>query len=283
MSKFIDTYKNIMAPMPSLPCYGLGELVVYDGLRWAVTAFKPNEKEGVWMYDLEAVDGSDEKRKAVFELGLMKSYLLNKSQIVEKPGSSTHSEKWDRCVEHVEENSNGVNAYAVCTAMLGDESFKSMDNMTFDEKIKMYMGKLGISAAGPIPRSLLAAQDLEGTTRKGYALRKSTDLANFAVWYYDKYGSQKCSVYNNMIDAEAYARILEVLGFQDIKIMKGVVEQTGKQLTRIAIKAEDAETSEKKSLTENIKAIQLRRQKATLEARGVGKSFSQGWKEMNKK
>ena len=85
---------------------------------------------------------------------------------VEKPGASTHTAKWDRCVEHVKASGSGADPYAVCTAMLGDESFKSMDEGKFNEVLDKALGSFGIAAAGPIPESLLARQDLEGTTSR---------------------------------------------------------------------------------------------------------------------
>jgi hypothetical protein len=46
-----------------------------------------------------------------------------------------HTARWKRCVEHVQEAHPDVNAYAVCTAVLGDESFKSMDDKSFLDEI----------------------------------------------------------------------------------------------------------------------------------------------------
>lgn len=89
---------------------------------------------------------------------------------------TSHTDRWDRCVEHVKGNSPGADPFAVCTAMLGDESFKAMEEPKFNEMIDKaleQMGKdsfgiggIGISAAGPIPESKLARQDLEGSTTK---------------------------------------------------------------------------------------------------------------------
>lgn len=287
MSKiFKQAYKDIMMPMPSLPLYGLGELIVYDGLRWEVTGFEPNEKEGCWVYDLCAVDGSEKKKMGVHELGLMKSY---KKSLVEKPGaSSIHTPKWDRCVKEVEANGSG-NAYAICTSMMGESSFKSMNEDDFAEKVRTYLHKLGIADAGPVPNSLLSRQDLEPETRKGMVayMRKSVEKSvpdTYAVWYYDREGAQKCATYNNLQEAEAFARVIEDIGFKNIKILtKGQVETTGKQLERAAAKAEDAETDEKKSIVENIKAIQIRRQKATIEARKSHPPFSSFWRANGKK
>ncbi len=305
--------------------------------------------------------------------------------LVEKPGDSQHSEKWDRCVADVKASGKGDSAYAICTAAMKSID-KSMSDDDFANKIKYYMQKLGIAEAGPIPNTLLSRQDLEGETRKSLkkgmsqeevlvehykglsitqlneggfggpyrpidafyvvphpeagefsSLRDArtwidnlakkttksfkdfwkdashdqadrdeareakrlreeearrqvttaknyTDLNDFAVWYYDSNGAQRCAIFGNHIDAEAYASIVEAMGYKDIKIMKGQVEQTGKQLQTAAAKAEDVETEEeKKSLVDNIKAIQLKRQKATLQVRqnGTKKSFKQYWKDEN--
>lgn len=264
---FKEAYEKLQNPMPSLPLYGLGEIVSYGGHRWEITAFEPNEKDGCWVYDLKRVDGTDESKDGINELGIGKSYR------VEKPGSSVHTSKWDRCVEHVEQNSDGVNAYAVCTAMLGNDSFKSMDDVGFEEKIKYYMEKLGIAGAGPIPNSLLAEQDLEGETLTGKMIQKSSlDFNNFAVWYYDPSGAQKCAVFGNYTDAEAYAQILDAMEFKDIKIMKTGTEET------------EMEPKEKNSLVENIKANQIRRQKASMRdrAKNTTKSFKQVWNSIKK-
>jgi hypothetical protein len=276
MSKFTEVWKDIAMPPPSLPLFGLGEIVSYGGYRWEVTGFEVNKKESCWMYDLKRVDGSNETENNIHEPGLIKSY--KKSEYVEKPSASSHTANWDSCVEHVENNSKGVNAYAVCTAMLGDESFKSMAEPTFGEKIKMYMHKLGIAGAGPIPTSLLAEQDLEGREK---SIEKGTDLNNFAVWYYDPSGARKCAVFGHLIDADAYARIVESLGYKNVQIMKGQVEQTGKELKEAAEDAEDAKETETKSLVNRIKNIQLKRQNAIMRARGTetNKSFKQAWNE----
>ncbi len=209
--------------------------------------------------------------------------------LVEKPGNSTHSAKWDRCIEEVKASGKGKNAYAICTAAMGDESFKSMDDSTFDEKIKTYLHKLGIAGAGPIPNSLLSKQDLVGPKiditrldREWFVnSEKSQDINNFAVWYYDSEGARKCAVFGSSVDAEAYARIVEALGYKDVSIMKGQVEVTDKKLEEAQKEAEEAENKkEVKSITERIKNIQLKRQKAILNIRGLTKSFKQKWSEI---
>ena len=73
-----------------------------------------------------------------------------KSQEFEKPGAGTHSAKWDRCVSEVKESGKGKNAYGIYAA-IGSGLTKDMNDNEFGEKIKMYMQKLGISGAGPIP------------------------------------------------------------------------------------------------------------------------------------
>ncbi len=84
-----------------------------------------------------------------------------KSTRVEKPGNATHTPKWDRCVAHVKQSTPGADPYAVCTSVLGDEAVKSMDDAKFDRVLDK---ALGVVAAGPIPESKLARQDLEGST-----------------------------------------------------------------------------------------------------------------------
>lgn len=227
---------------------------------------------------------------------------LNKSILVEKPGASIHTPKWDRCVAQVESASEGANAYAVCTAMMGDESFKSMDENAVGEKMKFYMQKLGIAVAGPVPNSLLARQDLEPTSKKEdlwlwnqgdehggqevseKSIKKGTDIDNFAVWYYDDSGARKCAVFGTYIDANAYAKLVDALGYQDISINKGTVESTQKDLIEAAEDAKDAKETETKSLISRIKNIQLKRQNATINARGADtkKSFKQKWSEISR-
>ena len=45
--------------------------------------------------------------------------------LVQKPGASIHSQKWDDCIENAKKNNPKGNVYAICTAALGEESFKS--------------------------------------------------------------------------------------------------------------------------------------------------------------
>lgn len=117
-------------------------------------------------------------------VGLTSKGAIKKDQLLQKPGGSTHTAKWDRCVSHVKSNNPDADPFAVCTAMLGDESFKAMDEAKFNavidkaleglQKDNFGIGGVGIAAAGPIPRSLLARQDLEGSTSK-------KSMANFTA------------------------------------------------------------------------------------------------------
>jgi hypothetical protein len=66
---------------------------------------------------------------------------------------------------------------------------------------------------------------------------------------------------------------------------KGAVETTGKELIDMAMEAKHADVPTD-SLVDNIKAIQLRRQKATLKEREkeeTSKSFKEGWEALSKK
>lgn len=186
MDSFHDHWvkKNLpeVAQMPPMfPMYGIGESVMYGGFRYAVTDFSLNEKDNCWEYDLVRLDGTDEKANGILEPGLCKS------QAFAKPGASIHTKKWDDCVEHVKANSSGANAYAVCTAMFGDDSFKAMDDAGFLAKVDEYIDRLGITAgikaksvgigfAGPVPGSLLARQDLEG--RKASSSEYDLEMSN---------------------------------------------------------------------------------------------------------
>jgi rubrerythrin len=150
------------------------------------------------------------------------------------------------------------------------ETTKSFDKTMSDFMVKMdeYMTTLGIklkqkavdtSFEGPEPVSLLAEQDLEGG-------KKREDIVT----------EQRANEPFRVLSDEA---ILDNLG-------KGKFEQTGKQLVAAAKDAKDAETkTEVKSVVENIKSVQLKRQAATLEAREkvIGKkSFKNVWGGFNK-
>ena len=239
--------------------------------------------------------------------------------MVEKPGEGTHSPKWDRCVEEVKNSGKGKNAYAICTAAIGSGLSKDMNDDDFAGKIKMYMQKLGISEAGPIPNTLLSRQDLERENQTTIAARmemtdqvslkaredlwiwrqgdnvggeevqwageeaqKTQDIGNFAVWYYDKSGARKCAVFGNSRDAIAYANIVDSMGYKAVKILKGQIEKQDEELENIAEQAEEVETKkEAKDLVSRIKNIQVKRQKTVLSMRDANKSFKDIWSNKN--
>lgn len=121
---------------------------------------------------------------------------------------------------------------------------------------------------------------------------ENKSMATFAVWYYDKRGNQQCAIYNNQLDADAFVDDLKMIGYTKIemvtKTVKGVVEQTGKKLDEEAEKAKDADTKEEvKSVVDSIKAVQIKRQTATIQARekAMGKnksSFKDAWNGLKK-
>ena len=160
---------------------------------------------------------------------------------VEKPGASIHSAKWDDCIRDVQSKGNAGNAYAVCTAKLGEEAFKSEvkhlayvkseikkaqreveetakaskeeinrklteinrqilaegkkgDTATLralqakEEELENELddiSKMGTEAAGPVPESLLADQDLEGK-KKSEADEISDEDLEAAAEFYDR-------------------------------------------------------------------------------------------------
>lgn len=92
-----------------------------------------------------------------------------KEKKVEKHGESIHTKEWDDCIRDVQskDGNHKANAYAVCTAKLGEQSFKSQyRHMAYIKslvtKAVKEVHKMGIGAAGPVPSSLLARQDLQG-------------------------------------------------------------------------------------------------------------------------
>jgi len=203
------------------------------------------------------------------------------------------------------------------TALMRSESlFKSMDDDLFDEQIKSYMARLGISKsrknksvgigdAGEVPNSLLAEQDLEGSTIKTFkdkwadmnkrvdlylwrqggefggqevvvpdeekAQTEKADLMSFSVWYQDDEGNKKCQVFGNLIEAEAFGRIVQTIGFKNVEITKSA-ENEGKSTE---------ENPAEGDLLQNIKNAQIKRQKATITLRSkeMTKSFKEFWKE----
>jgi len=80
-------------------------------------------------------------------------------------GDATHSTKWDDCVKEAQAKNPKSNVYAICTAQLGEESFKSQYRhlASMRKEIREARKAVGTSGfAGGIPNSLLADQDLEG-------------------------------------------------------------------------------------------------------------------------
>lgn len=222
-----------------------------------------------------------------------KAYASATGQDVQK-AEATHSAKFDRCVEHVK--GKGVdNAYAVCMAQLGDEAFKSENDggSDYEKEIDLFIRKLGISGAGPVPHSLLARQDLEGSTTKSFkgfykSLNKAADK-----WWVVRYSD---AVNPNMPVSQRFPTKAEAVNWMDgltsqgifsvlieeevvsTSAEKGVLETTGKQLNNVVQAAKGADTEqEKQSLAERIKNIQVKRQKATIAAR---KSFKDVWRSL---
>lgn len=219
---------------------------------------------------------------------------------VEKPGPSIHSDKWDRCVKEVTENGNADNAFSVCTAQLGEESFKSQyRHFSYAKgeltKARREVEKLGIGYAGPIPNSLLAGQDLEGpgqreTTEKSAVERpaavRSDDLIEvngktYRVSVVNKQwvgARQRVTIFG--IDIKTGMKTSFQYDGDDSVMLKNMTGKlfstTANELYTIreeALKAESTETKEE--LAGQVKSIQIKRQKAEINTR---KSFNNFWK-----
>lgn len=247
MKKFKQFWKDLNAPpayVPPLPMYGIGCYVLYGGFVYEVIDFNLSEDDGCWMYDIKRVDGTEEVANDILEPGI---------------------------------------------TMKSQETYKAATKEEFMVKIDQYMSTLGINSkrksvnigdAGGVPNSLLARQDLETKTIKKSMDKSSTSIG---VWYNDPSGKALCAYFPNQIDAEAFAESIKAVGMKDIKIVKGQVEQTGKELKEASKDAEDADTkTEVKSVVDNIKAVQIKRQGATILAREKtiefkGKSFRNIW------
>lgn len=193
---------------------------------------------------------------------------------------------------------------AVADAMLADESFKSMEKGSpeYEEKMREYMHKLGITGAGPVPNSLLARQDLENGTKKGrsgsaeqsWPLNTNDNKSMVDDTQGKKDETAKsaavCFACNRAFELLADRYVCPNCGSDSISTgggrmtvaAKGQVEETKKDLIEMADNSTDMS---KTDLAANIKAVQLRRQKATISARAregdaVGKTFKQGWAAM---
>jgi hypothetical protein len=112
-------------------------------------------------------NSKDELDQFKMEMGKEVTITRVIKDIVQKPGASRHSAKWDRCVEEVK-SKGGTNAYAVCTAQLGEESFKAgqFDVAEVDRYLDIFGKQVNVEYAGPVPESLLSRQDLEGKKKQ---------------------------------------------------------------------------------------------------------------------
>lgn len=158
------------------------------------------------------------------------AFLKAYKSLVEKPGNAEHSAKWDRCVEEVKRKGGSDNAYAVCTAMLGSGAFKSMeaDDPNFGKEVETFMRTLGIAGAGPVPSSLLARQDLEGSTRKS-AFRKSESEHDMTIEIHNGSDSEGMSktgdkCYVVMVNGMEYSRFYEK---KEAEECMNILEQQG--------------------------------------------------------
>lgn len=216
-------------------------------------------------------------------------HTTNITQEISKPGPSIHSDKWDRCVEEVGKDPS-VNAYAICTAQLGEESFKSQLTKSEVEMAKSELKKeITTAYAGPIPKSGLAEQDLEGETKKSVHLADEIKVGDHigptgmdieVVGVRRIQSSGHRVQYEFTCKTETGKTVIKIFDSNDVVLKKGTIEQTGKALEDIKDEAEDADTKkEKHSLIENIKSIQLKRQRAIISEREkeTNKSFKEVW------
>lgn len=219
MSKFLEFWKKVKEE----------KSVVHE-------TFSPEGKETDAYQDPDILDVENKL--------LEDNKLSEKGQKVEKPGTSIHTAKWDKCVADLKDKGNVDSPYAVCTAQLGEESFKSeFRGLAYTKSLINKAKKaMGTGFAGPVPVSLLADQDLEGEAEE-------TDEAL-------RYG----------------------VGLEANKSNTA----TNDKLVELKDKAEDAENDEQKdNIVDRIKETQMKRQKATLKDRGVIKTFKEAWKTLN--
>ncbi len=211
----------------------------------------------------------------------IKKHTTNITQEISKPGPSIHTPKWDACVSEIGKNES-VNAYAVCTARLGQESFKS--NMTKSE-LEMAKSELqkaiDISSAGKIPNSLLSRQDLEKETTKAIKKIENIMYKGFKIEIHYLFTGEVLvfcldDVFNNLNEAKQMI---------DRFILNKSVASTTKDLNETTKDAKEVDTeTEKSDVIQNIKNIQLKRQKEIINERDTSaKSFKDGWNGLNKK
>lgn len=225
-----------------------------------------SQRQGGGIYD----EMNDEKNKGIFP-----------QMQVSKPGPSIHTDKWDRCVADINAK-GGANAYAVCTAQLGETAFKSeyrhlSYTKSLIEKARKELVKMGIADAGGVPNSLLARQDLEGT-------KVDKDFATFAV--VDDSGKE-VATYTSRKEADDAVRAMANRNDHKYKVVEKSESDEAKaddpSLYQLKDDARDANTEdEKEEVTDKIKETQIKRQKATLKDRGVVKSFKDFWKTVSK-
>ena len=184
------------------------------------------------------------------------------------------------------------------------------EDMEYKAQLEEYMRKLGIEGAGPVPNSLLARQDLEPNkaekcncgkcadcmTQTFKAAFEGTDMPELVVA--EVFEGHNILIGPELIDSDGH-RIgcWVVMGhdgewqtfftIEDARefvgsVFKASVEQTGKELDEAAEEAKHVDIATD-SIVENIKNIQIKRQKATIAARekeqgDTKKSFRDGWK-----
>lgn len=207
------------------------------------------------------------------------AFLKAYKSLVEKPGNTEHSAKFDRCVAHVKSKGDTKNAYAVCTEALGGEAFKSMNSQdpNFIKEVDVFLHKLGIGGAGPVPNSLLAEQDLDGHTEKSFS--KSAPKKEDVEKATGKFECKRCGYISNIKLGNC-----PQCSSSDGWIKKGAVETTGKQLERVA-EASKSDPEDSESLVARMKNIQVRRQKATIAERSKnmsGQKFKDVWGNIGK-
>lgn len=88
---------------------------------------------------------------------------LSKGAIDAKRPAGVGVERWHKFIRHVEDYNKNVNSVAVCNAILCQDTLKSLPDI---ELMDVMDKAIDILTAGPVPASLLAAQDLEGSVTR---------------------------------------------------------------------------------------------------------------------
>lgn len=117
-------------------------------------------------YEGEDFDEKKSEKQITHERQGQEEHVDKEGGGFQKPGESVHTAKWDKCVSEVKASSPDADPFAVCTAQLGEESFKSEHRHKAYIKAEIVkaqkkIGKFGVVNAGPVPNTLLARQDLE--------------------------------------------------------------------------------------------------------------------------